>query len=38
MRFILAEDEQMARLQPYFPKGHGRKRVFSGIIFVTRNG
>ena len=32
-------DEQMARLQPYFPKSHGRKRVddrrvLSGIIFV----
>ena len=36
-------DEQMARLQPYFPKSHGRKRVddrrvLSGIIFVNRNG
>lgn len=35
-------DEQMARLQPYFPKSHGRKRVddrrvLSGIIFVNRN-
>src|SRR3546814_15568497 len=33
----------MARLQPYFPKSHGRKRVddrrvLSGIIFVNRNG
>ncbi|ABS17400.1 hypothetical protein Oant_4814 (plasmid) [Brucella anthropi ATCC 49188] len=33
-------DEQMARLQPYFPKSHGRqrvddRRVLSGIIFVT---
>src|SRR3546814_11400444 len=36
-------DEQMARLQPYFPKSHGRervddRRVLSGIIFVKRNG
>lgn len=36
-------DEQMARLQPYFPKSHVRervddRRVLSGIIFVNRNG
>ncbi|WP_114149697.1 MULTISPECIES: IS5 family transposase [Acinetobacter calcoaceticus/baumannii complex] len=36
-------DEQMARLEPYFPKCHGRprvddRRVLSGIIFVNRNG
>ncbi|WP_140986133.1 IS5 family transposase [Asticcacaulis tiandongensis] len=36
-------DEQMARLQPYFPKSHGKPRVddrkvLSGIIFVNRNG
>jgi transposase len=36
-------DEQMARLQPYFHKSHGRqrvddRRVLSGIIFVNRNG
>ena len=36
-------DEQMVRLQPYFPKSHGRervddRRVLSGIIFVNRNG
>ena len=36
-------EEQMARLQPYFPKSHGRqrvddRRVLSGIIFVNRNG
>lgn len=36
-------DEQMARLQPYFPKSHGRervddRRVSSGFIFVNRNG
>lgn len=34
---------QMARLQPFFPKSHGRprvddRRVLSGIIFVNRNG
>ena len=36
-------DEQMARLQPCFPLGHGRprvdnRRVLSGIIFINRNG
>lgn len=36
-------DEQMARLEPSFPKSHGRPRVddrrlLSGIIFVNRNG
>ena len=36
-------DEQMARLQPFFPKSHGRprvddRRVLSGIIFINRNG
>ncbi len=36
-------DEQMARLQPFFPKSHGRPRVddprvLSGIVFVNRNG
>ena len=36
-------DEQMARLQRYFPKSHGRprvddRRVLSGIVFVNRNG
>lgn len=36
-------DEQMARLEPYFPKRHGRPRVDdcrvpSRIIFVNRNG
>ena len=34
---------QMARLEPYFPKSHGKprvddRRVLSGIIFVNRNG
>ena len=36
-------DMQMARLEPYFPKSHGKprvddKRVLSGIIFINRNG
>ena len=36
-------DEQMARLQPYFPKSHGKprvddRRVLGGIVFVNRNG
>ncbi len=36
-------DAQMARLQPFFPRSHGRprvddRRVLSGIIFVNRNG
>lgn len=36
-------DAQMARLEPFFPKSHGRprvddKRVLSGIIFFNRNG
>ena len=35
--------EQMARLEPFFPKSHGKprvddRRVLSGIIFVNRNG
>ena len=36
-------DEQMARLEPYFPKSHGKprvddRRVLSGIIFINRTG
>ncbi|MFV0292300.1 MAG: transposase, partial [Paracoccus sp. (in: a-proteobacteria)] len=36
-------DAQMARLQPFLPKSHGKprvddRRVLSGIIFVNRNG
>jgi len=36
-------DAQMARLQPFFPKRHGKPRVddrpvLSGIIFINRNG
>jgi transposase len=34
---------QMARLQPFFPKSHGKprvddRRVLNGIIFINRNG
>ena len=36
-------DAQMARLEPFFPKSHGKprvddRRVRSGIIFIDRNG
>ncbi len=36
-------DEQMVRLQPYFPKSHGTprvddRRVLSGIVIFNRNG
>ncbi|THD71186.1 IS5 family transposase [Thalassobius vesicularis] len=36
-------EEQMVRLQPFFPKSHGKprvddRRVLSGIIFINRNG
>lgn len=36
-------DAQMARLQPFFPKSHGKpqvdgRRVLIGIIFINRNG
>ena len=36
-------DAQMVRLEPYFPKPHGKlriddQRVLSGIIFINRNG
>lgn len=35
-------DEQMARIEPYFPKSHGKprvddRRVLSEIIFVNSN-
>ena len=35
-------DVQMARLEPFFPKTHGKprvddRRVLSGIIFINRN-
>ena len=35
----LLTDEQMTRLQPYFPKSHGKprvddRRVLSGVVFV----
>lgn len=40
--FIWPTDAQMARLEPFFPKSHGRPRVddrlvLSGIIFINRN-
>jgi transposase len=33
----------MVRLQPFFPKSHGKprvddRRVLSGVIFINRNG
>jgi transposase len=36
-------DAQMAKLEPFFPKSHGKprvddKRVLSGIVFINRNG
>jgi transposase len=36
-------EAHMARLEPFFPKNHGRprvddRRVLSGIIFINRNG
>ena len=36
-------DAQIARLEPYFPKSHGKprvddRRVLSGIIFINHNG
>lgn len=36
-------DAQVARLQPFFPKSHGKPRVddrcvLSGIIFINRKG
>ena len=36
-------DAQMARLEPFFPKSHGKprvddRRVLSGIVFINRNG
>ena len=36
-------DEQMARLQPFFPKSHCKpwvddRRVLRGIVFVNRDG
>jgi transposase len=41
--FFWLTDVQMARLQPFFPKSHGKprvddRRVLSGIIFFNRNG
>jgi transposase len=36
-------DAHMSKLEPFFPKSHGKprvddKRVLSGIIFINRNG
>jgi len=36
-------EAQLARLEPFFPKSHGKprvddRRVLSGIIFINRNG
>jgi transposase len=36
-------EAQIARLEPFFPKSHGKprvddRRVLSGIIFINRNG
>ncbi len=36
-------DEQIERLNPFFPKSHGKpsvddRRALSGIIFINRNG
>ena len=36
-------DEQMTKLEPFFPRSHGKprvddRRVLSGIIFIKRNG
>jgi transposase len=40
---FLLTDVQIARLQPFFPKSHGKprfddRRVLSRIIFIDRNG
>ncbi len=48
MRLVISDlfwltDEQIERLQPFFPKSQGRprvnkRRVLSGIVFLNRNG
>jgi putative transposase len=40
---IWLSDDQMARIEPYFPLSHGiarvdDRKVLSGIVFVIRNG
>ncbi|AKM10280.1 transposase [Croceicoccus naphthovorans] len=40
---LLLSEAQMRRIEPYFPLSHGiarvdDRRVFSGILFVNRNG
>lgn len=42
MIFFGLSNAQLARLEPYFPKSHGKPRVddrcvLSGIIFINRN-
>lgn len=41
--FFLLSEDQMRRIEPFFPRSHGiprvdDRRVISGIIFVIRNG
>ena len=41
--FLLLSQEQMRRIEPFFPLAHGvprvdDRRVLSGILFVIRNG
>jgi transposase len=41
--FFGLTDAQMVRLQPFFPKSHGKprvvdRRVLSGVVFNNRNG
>ena len=41
--FFWLSDAQMARLEPFLPKSHGKprvddRRVLRGIIFINRNG
>ncbi len=40
---LMLSEEQMRRIEPYFPLSHGiprvdDRRVLSGILFVIRNG
>lgn len=43
MSELLLSDNQMRRIEPYFPLSHGiprvdDRRILSGILFVIRNG
>ena len=43
MSELCLTDEQMERLQPFFPKARGSplvddRRALSGIMFIQRNG